>query len=100
MKKLLLVVVAVAVLSAGFSGVAYARDEGWYALGGLVGGLVIGSAMSSAPCYYERPVYVYQPAPAPVVVYRPYHRPHRLCYYPPVYTTTTTTVYQHPVRAW
>lgn len=82
MKKIVALGTVVLMLSTVFSGVSYARDEGWYAAGGLLGGLILGSAITAssrpyyypAPAYYSRPGYYYQGA-----------------YAYPVYPTCSTT---------
>lgn len=74
MKKLIAVAVVVVMLGT-VSGISYAGDEGWAAAGGLLGGLILGSAIShhhthyygcghyyATPVYYSRPVY-HHPAP-------------------------------------
>lgn len=73
MKKLIAVVLAVVILGT-VSGISYAGDEGWAAAGGLLGGLILGSAIShhhthyygcghyyATPVYYSRPVYYSYP---------------------------------------
>lgn len=81
MKKLIAVGLAM-VLVISISGVSYAGDEGWAAAGGLLGGLILGSAIShhshyygcghyyATPVYYRRPVYYY---PTPVYTSYPSH---------------------------
>jgi hypothetical protein len=70
-------------------------DAGWAAAGGLLGGMLLGAAItdSSRPAYYyPQPVY-YQPAPVyvqPAPYAQPvYYTPTTYAY--PTYSTTTTT---------
>lgn len=89
MKKLFGVVAVAVILSLGFNTVSYAGDEGWAAAGGLLGGLILGSAISdhhhyygcghsyAAPVYYSRPVYYHTPYAYPV--YTP-HTTYGGCY--------------------
>lgn len=96
MKKLFAVVTAVMILNIGLSGISYARNEGWYAAGGLLGGLVLGAALSSRPYYYGSPYYYGGPGyyAAPVYYYpRPYYYSYPACPAYSTYSTTYTTSY-------
>jgi hypothetical protein len=94
MKKLIAVVVSGIILAGCFSGVSYARDEGWYAAGGFVGGMILGSAMTRPRYYYPAPYYT---GYSPYYYGSGYYYPPRAYAYPvystPVYTTTTYTTY-------
>lgn len=87
MKKLIAIVVVI-VLAVGIllSGDCHAGNEGWAAAGGFLGGLVVGSAVSSRPSYYYgRPYYYSSCYPVySTYGYRSYYYPSY--YYPSCYT--------------
>lgn len=101
MRILSLVLVAVVVLGLVSGNNAYAGDEGWYAAGGLLAGLVAGAIITDA----SRPRYYYaEPACAtPVYAYPVYHRPvyHYNTYRTYSYASpcSTTTVYE-TIHTW
>lgn len=86
MKKIIAIVVIIGLASILPVQNSYAGDEGWAAAGGLVGGLILGSALSSRPTYYydSYPSY-YSYSSYPVYTYPAYstygYRPYR-SYYP------------------
>ncbi len=66
---------------------SHAHGHGWYAVGGFLGGVVVGTAIAR-PWYPVAPVYVY---PAPPVVY---------AYPPPVYVYPPNRAYAYPDPAY
>lgn len=103
MKVLGLVLSAVLVLGLVVIGNnnVYAGDEGWYAAGGVLAGLVAGAVISDAArprYYYREPAYVRPVYCRPVRYYSPVYRYDTYRNYS--YATspyTSTTVYGHDV---
>jgi len=104
MKTLISLTVAVVMLGTVGSGIGYAHghghhrhdswsgDAGWALAGGLVGGMILGSAMTASQqptYYYPQPVYYAQPVYTPT----PYVYPTSTSYSTTTYTTYPSTTY-------
>ena len=98
MKKLIAVVCASFILSPVLCRTLSAKDEGWYAAGGLLGGLLVGSAIAHSHVEYYPPAQpVYYAPPCPVYSYPVYQPPVRRTYrtyreYTPYGVKTVTVV--------